>query len=1007
MTALRFAPPTRFIFHLLALLLLLGIVSPLHAMQVSLAWDANDPVPEGYRLYQREQGGSYDYSAPVWSGTQTGGTVANLADDTTYFFVVRAFSGTAVSGDSNEVTVQTPPPAIVSYTITATAGANGSITPSGSTSVVHGGSQTYTIAADSGYHIANVLVNGVSVGAVSSYTFSQVGANQTISAAFAVNTYTLSATAGANGSITPSGSTSVVHGGSQTYTIAAASGYHIANVLVNGVSVGAVSSYTFSQVSANQTISAGFAINTYTINASAGEGGAIAPAGNLTINSGGSQSFTIHPQTGYEVQALRLDGQSLGALTGYTLHAVNANHTIEAIFARVNPSPVADAGPDQTVEEFQWVTLCGLNSHDPGDGLASYQWHQIQGPPVILETVSGSARKTFLAPDVNVEGAALVFELTVTNAIGATAVDTCIVNVTWVNLPPTAQAGAGQTVSPGDQVVLDATNSVDPDDGIAAYRWAQTSGPAVVLSNASSVKPTFIAPQVGEQGASIRFELTVTDHGGLQATDSCIVTIAGVNAQPTADAGPDQQVKEGRQVSLYGGNSSDPDDGIFSYLWKQTHGHPVVLCDVRASNPSFTAPDVNPEGASLVFRLTVTDRGGLQHDDLCLVNVLWENRSPIAVAGSDQTVTSGAWVQLDATGSSDPDDGIAAYQWSQTGGPTVVLSDPQAVNPTFKAPDVDPAGASLTFNLTVVDFSGLKASDTCVVNVVWLNQPPTADAGADQTARVGDRVTLDGSASWDNDDGIAGYRWRQVNGPPVESPSGANKVVASFNVPQGSEGEVLVFELTVTDHGGLQGVDRCQVVVPTINQPPTADAGADQVARVGDRVTLDGSASRDSDDGIASYRWRQVSGPTVESPSGANQAVAAFTVPMAADGTVFVFELTVTDHAGLQSSDRCQVTVRTLNQPPTANAGPDQIARVGDRVTLDGSASWDSDDGIASYRWRQVSGPSVNSPAGANKAVASFRVPKGSEGTVLVFELTVTDRGGLQSSDRCQVSVRR
>jgi hypothetical protein len=1007
MTALRFFPSTRFMFHLLSLVLLLGIVSPLHAMQISLAWDANDPAPGGYRLYQRVQGGTYDYSAPVWSGTETSSTVANLADDTTYFFVVRAFSGTDVSGDSNEVTIQTPPPALVSHTIAATAGANGSITPSGSTSVVHGGSQTYAIAANSGYHIADVLVNGVSVGAVSSYTFSQVGADQTISAGFAVNSYTLSATAGANGSITPSGSTSVVHGGSQTYAIAANSGYHIADVLVNGVSVGAVSSYTFSQVSADQTISAGFAANTYIINASAGEGGTIEPAGNISINSGGSQTFTIHPQAGYEVQAVRLDGQSLGALSSYTFQAVNANHTIEAIFAPCNQAPVADAGPEQMVEEAQWVTLCGLNSHDPGDGIVSYQWRQIQGPLVALEAVSGSARKTFLAPDVNVEGAALVFELTVTNDSGAAAVDTCVVNVTWVNLPPTAQAGAGQTVGTGDQVVLNATNSVDPDDGIAAYRWVQTSGPAVVLSNPLSVKPNFIAPQVGEEGASIRFELTVTDHGGLQATDSCIVTVARVNAPPAADAGPDQQVKEGRQVFLNGDNSSDPDDGIASYLWKQTHGHPVVLSDVRAPNPSFTAPDVDPEGASLVFRLTVTDRGGLQHDDHCLVNVLWENRSPIAVAGSDQMVNSGALVQLDATGSSDPDDGIAAYQWSQIDGPTVVLSDPQAVNPTFKAPDVGAAGASLTFNLTVVDFSGLKASDTCVVNVTWLNQPPTADAGADQTARVGDRVTVDGSASWDSDDGIASYRWRQVSGTPVDSPSGANNVMASFNVPQGSEGEVLVFELTVTDHGGLQGVDRCQVAVPALNQPPTADAGADQTARVGDRVTLDGSASWDSDDGIAAYRWRQVSGPPVESPSGANQAVAAFTVPPAADGTVFVFELTVTDRAGLQSSDRCQVTVQTLNQPPTANAGPDQIARVGDRVTLDGSASWDSDDGIASYRWRQVSGPSVSSPAGANKAVASFKVPKGSEGMVLVFELTVTDRAGLQSSDRCQVSVRQ
>ena len=158
----------------------------------------------------------------------------------------------------------------VSYSITASAGANGSITPSGSVYVVPGTNQLFTISPATGYHVADVLVDGSSVGAVTSYTFPSVSSNHTISATFAINTYTLSASAGANGTISPSGSQTVNYGSSRTYTITPATGYHIADVLVDNVSVGPVGTYTFSSVSANHTIAATFAINTYTLNASAG-----------------------------------------------------------------------------------------------------------------------------------------------------------------------------------------------------------------------------------------------------------------------------------------------------------------------------------------------------------------------------------------------------------------------------------------------------------------------------------------------------------------------------------------------------------------------------------------------------------------------------------------------------------------------------------------------------------------------------------------------------------------
>ena len=103
-----------------------------------------------------------------------------------------------------------------------------------------------------------MLVNGVSVGAVSSYTFSNVTAAQTISATFSLRTNIITASAGANGTISPNGATSVNCGASQTYTIAANTGFAVQNVLANGVSVGAIQTYTFSNVIATHTISATF-----------------------------------------------------------------------------------------------------------------------------------------------------------------------------------------------------------------------------------------------------------------------------------------------------------------------------------------------------------------------------------------------------------------------------------------------------------------------------------------------------------------------------------------------------------------------------------------------------------------------------------------------------------------------------------------------------------------------------------------------------------------------------
>src|SRR5205823_3517278 len=137
----------------------------------------------------------------------------------------------------------------------ASAGANGSISPTGSVSVACGANQSFTITPNACYHVADVLVDGSSVGAVSSYSFTNVTASHTIAANDAANAnLTITASAGANGAISPSGSVSVACGANQSFTITPNAGYAVADVLVDGSSVGAVSSYTFSSVTASHTI---------------------------------------------------------------------------------------------------------------------------------------------------------------------------------------------------------------------------------------------------------------------------------------------------------------------------------------------------------------------------------------------------------------------------------------------------------------------------------------------------------------------------------------------------------------------------------------------------------------------------------------------------------------------------------------------------------------------------------------------------------------------------------
>jgi hypothetical protein len=284
--------------------------------------------------------------------------------------------------------------AVNTYTITPTAGLGGIISPSGSVTVNYGGSQTFTIMPNAGYHVADVRVDGASVGPVLAYTFSSVTSDHTIEVIFAINQYTLIATEGPNGTIVPSGPVIVDHGGNLTFTITPNTGYRISDVKVDGGSIGPVATHTFTNVTTAHTIEASFVINQHTITATAGPNGTIAPSGAVSVDPGGSQTFTIVPNTGYRISDVEVDGAMLGVTKSYTFGNVTSDHTISATFKgiQVISLPFSDDFED-----------------DPVGTLPNLPWDNFNGGPAMVTGSEFHSQPNSLSVSSGTEGSGSAF----------------------------------------------------------------------------------------------------------------------------------------------------------------------------------------------------------------------------------------------------------------------------------------------------------------------------------------------------------------------------------------------------------------------------------------------------------------------------------------------------------------------------------------------------------------------------------------------------------------------
>ena len=263
------------------------------------------------------------------------------------------------------------------------------------------------------------------------------------------------------------------------------------------------------------------------------------------------------------------------------------------------------------------------------------------------------------------------------------------------------------------------------------------------------------------------------------------------------------------------------------------------------------------------------------------------------------------------------------------------------------------------------------------------NTPPVADAYGPYTGTEDIAVTFDGSGSYDPDGDPLTYSWNFGDGSTGtgRNPSHVYTAGGTYNI------------ILIVNDGKVDSLPYTTTAdIVEVNDPPVADAGPAQTANDADgngyeTVTLIGSNSYDPDGSITAYEWKE--GETVLGTS------LILPYDFSVSGSPHTVALKVTDDGGLTDTDTVLVTVNP-NQEPMADAGPDQSALIGETVTFDGSGSYDTDGTIHSYEW--------DFGDGSTGTGVTTTHPYSTVGTYKVI-LTVTDNGGLSSSDDVIVTV--
>ena len=598
-----------------------------------------------------------------------------------YWTVTTDTSGNSSESSHKSVVVRYP-----DVVLTPSAGENGTVTPATPLSLAYAGSVTFTANPDAGYVVDRWTVNGtlVQTGGTT-LILTNITANKVVAVSFKLMTFTITPSAGANGSISPSTAQTVEYGHGTSFTAIPGTGYIVDSWSADGVVAQAGgATLVLSNITASKTISVSFK-RTFTILPSAGDNGSISPNTAQTVEYGHGTSFTATPVTGYVVDIWSVDGvvaQTGGATL--VLSNITASKVISVSFKvmtfTITPSVGADGsgspGAPQTV-------IYGGNARFTATPVAGYvvdHW-------LVNDSTAQYGGNSFL----------------LTNVTENTSVAVCFVEVlSLIGKPEVSIEGGFLTLTVTRSTAVDIDVEVSGD----LATWQSGSGNVAILENTPTrLKARDNAPVASNPMRYIRLQVTVPE--------------------PTAPTITQQPVSK----AILTGTSTTLDVAVqgtgCSYQWENGPPSGPFRVISGANSSSYATPPLTVDAA---YRVIITNAYGSVVSEATLV---WPT-TLLAISShpQNQIVNQGQNATFSVSIAGAP----ISYQWKKGG-----ISIVGATTSSLTLSNVQSADAG-EYTVTVTGVLNTITSNPALLSVL-LPQNWVSAFGVGSNGQLGDGTT--------------------------------------------------------------------------------------------------------------------------------------------------------------------------------------------------------------------------------------------------------------------------
>jgi hypothetical protein len=470
----------------------------------------------------------------------------------------------------------------------------------------------------------------------------------------------------------------------------------------------------------------------------------------------------------------------------------------------------------------------------------------------------------------------------------------------------------------------------------------------------------------------------------------------------------------GSEVLLNGSNSTDPEGDSMTFKWSMV-SKPIGSA-LELGTDSAVQLTMKPDVAgTYVVNLRVADTRGAFTDKRATILVgansapvtsvvISASYSAVPAVSATRSVTVGAAILLDGSGSRDADGDPVTTTWTLTDKPaasrTALVTDGKTArfnadvtgNYKVTARGTDPSGA---YSETVYSFEALNNAPETVV-LTTITNVAGAPTLATVQASVGYVVSLSGAGSTDPDGGTLTYKWTLLSKPPGSAVALSTASGVISQIAPDVLGDYVV-ELVTTDPSGAKGSFQTTVSVKnrrplasiSSNSTPVAQAtGPTLRLPVNTTLTLRGTTSIDADGDALAYLWTMTGKPAASTAvlSGSSGATVQMTTDVAGSYQV---RLRVTDPSGAYSEQ--VMNIDSGNHPPLAALDKTRLSVLaGAAATASGALSYDEDGDTLQYSWAIDARPAGSSAAIAAPATSQLAFTPDLPGTY-VASLTVSD----------------